>query len=259
MATPPTLVVLPVSPWSERARWALDHHRVSYRTVRHAPFIGELRLRRMIGPHARPATVPVLIDGDNVLADSWDIALYADRIGRGEPLIALHREAEVRTYAELGERISSHTRAMLLPELIKSPQALDENAPPPIPARVRALLRPVMRVGTRWFARKYGIDRSDRAQCERTMREGFEQLRSALQQGGGPYLLGKFSYADIVMATALQGIAPVADEYIRLGPATRRIWTQPQLAHEYRDLVEWRDDLYRNHRRPDAAEPVSAA
>jgi glutathione S-transferase len=253
MAAPPTLVVLPVSPWSERARWALDHHRVSYRTVRHAPFIGELRLRRLIGSRARPATVPVLIDGDDVLTDSWDIALYADRIGRGEPLIPPDRGAEVRGYAELAERISSHTRALLVPELIDSPEALDETAPLPIPASLRTLLRPVMRVGTRWFARKYGIGRSDRAQCEQTMREGFDQLRSALQRSGS-FLLHRFSYADIVMATTLQGIAPVTDEYIRLGPATRRIWTQPELAREYRDLIDWRDELYRTRRRPEMAE-----
>jgi len=258
MATPPTLVVLPVSPWSERARWALDHHRVSYRTVRHAPFIGELRLRRLIGPRTRPATVPVLIDGDAVLTDSWDIALHADRVGRGELLIPFERELEIRAYADLAERISSHARALLLPELLDNPDALDENAPLPMPGRLRALLRPVMRIGTHWFARKYGIDRSDRAQSERTVREGFDQLRRALPRSGS-YLLGTFSYADIVMATTLQGIAPVADSYIRLGPATRRVWTQPELACEYRDLIEWRDALYRDRRRPEMARPVSAA
>jgi glutathione S-transferase len=258
MATPPTLVVLPVSPWSERARWALDHHRVSYRTVRHAPFIGELRLRRLIGARTRPATVPVLIDGDAVLTDSWDIVLHADRVGRGELLIPADRELEIRAYAELAEQISTHARALLLPELIDDPEALDENTPVPIPARLAALLRPVMRLGTRWFARKYGVDRSDRAQSERTVRDGLDQLRAALEQSS-PYLLGRFSYADIVMATTLQGIAPVADTYIRLGPATRRVWTQPELAHEFRDLIEWRDALYRDRRRPEVIEPVSAA
>ena len=258
MASPPTLVVLPISPWSERARWALDHHRISYRTVRHAPFVGELRLRRLIGARTGPATVPVLIDGDAVFADSWDIALHADRVGRGALLIPADRETEIRAHAELAERISTHGRALLLPELIDNPEALDENAPLPIPARVAALLRPLMRVGTRWFARKYGIDRSDRARSERAVRDGLDQLRAALEQRGS-YLLGKFSYADIVMATALQGIAPVADAYIRLGPATRRVWTQPELAREYADLIEWRDVLYRNRRRPDTAEPVSAA
>ena len=51
-------------------------------------------------------------------------------------------------------------------------------------------------------------------------------------------------------ATMLQGVQPVADEYIRLGPATRSVWTQPALAAEFPELLAWRDALYRQHRRP---------
>src|SRR6188508_1450752 len=57
------LVQLYYSPWSERARWALDHHGLAYETVEHVPFLGEIRLRRIVGKKAARATVPVLIDG----------------------------------------------------------------------------------------------------------------------------------------------------------------------------------------------------
>jgi glutathione S-transferase len=47
----------------------------------------------------------------------------------------------------------------------------------------------------------------------------------------------------------MQAIVPVADEYLRLGPGTRAAWTRESLAREFADLVRWRDDLYRDHRR----------
>src|SRR5579862_5425480 len=101
MAVSPKLVVLSYSPWSERARWALDHHGLTYRTVQHTPFIGERRLRRLTGGRQGRATVPVLIDGDTLLTDSWDIALYADQLGPAAKLIPAGRESEVRTWVDL--------------------------------------------------------------------------------------------------------------------------------------------------------------
>jgi glutathione S-transferase len=56
------------------------------------------------------------------------------------------------------------------------------------------------------------------------------------------------------MALLLQGVAPVADQYIRLGRATRRIWTREALAAEFSELIAWRDELYAKHR----AKPPSA-
>jgi hypothetical protein len=45
MAFERKLVSLHVSPWSERAKWALDHHRLAYTVVEHVPIAGERRLR----------------------------------------------------------------------------------------------------------------------------------------------------------------------------------------------------------------------
>jgi hypothetical protein len=51
-----------------------------------------------------------------------------------------------------------------------------------------------------------------------------------------------------VVATFLQGVVPVADHYIRLGPSTRQAFTQPDLAVSYADLIHWRDRIYEQHR-----------
>ena len=79
------------------------------------------------------------------------------------------------------------------------------------------------------------------------MRETLAGLRAALARTS-PYLLGSFSYADIVMAIVLQGVTPVGDRYWQLDPATRIAWTRDDLTAEFPDLLAWRDDIYARHR-----------
>ncbi|WAS96011.1 glutathione S-transferase family protein [Nannocystis punicea] len=243
-----TLVQLDISPWSERARWAFDHHGLAYTTVEHVPVIGERKLRRLVGRRDGPATVPVLIDGDAVIADSWDIARHAERIGSGAPLFPEGRLDEVRRWNDVADAAMRSGRALAVAATLRDPAALDESMPPQMPGWVRRLLRPINRQAMRWFARKYGLSLADLAPHEARQREGFDALRAGLT-ASAPYLLGSFSYADIAAATLLQGVQPVADEYLPLGPATRAGWTQPALAREYADLLKWRDELYRKHRR----------
>jgi glutathione S-transferase len=58
-----------------------------------------------------------------------------------------------------------------------------------------------------------------------------------------------FTYADVLLATSLQGISPVADRHLPVRPATRRAWTRDAVARDYADLLAWRDWLYDTHRR----------
>ena len=151
------LIILPLSPWSERARWALDHHQLPYQKIIHAPFLGERRLRRLVGPHKPRVTVPVLLVGDQVLSESWDIALYAEREGRGAPLIPPERAAEIRGWNDRADEVMAVGRALVMGAMLASPEALDESLPPAVPGWLRPLLRPVTGYGSRWFARKYGL------------------------------------------------------------------------------------------------------
>lgn len=255
---PLRLASLKVSPWSERARWALDHHGLTYETIEHVPFIGERRLRRLIGARQGRVTVPVLVlPGGELLTESWDIALYADREGGGAPLIGA-RAAEVRAWNDLADSTMQSGRALLSAALLASPAALDETLPRDVPRWVRPLLRPVTRHGAAWFARKYDVDLAGVERHTAVLRGTLERLRAALSESS-PYLLGAFSYADIVMALLLQGVSPVADRYIRLGPATRRIWTRGALAADFPDLIAWRDALYAKHRAKPPGAPMRRA
>jgi glutathione S-transferase len=246
MSALPKLVQLSYSPWSERARWVLDHHALAYQAVEHTPFLGEPRLRRIVGRKRGRATVPVLVDGDTVLTDSWDIALYADRRGSGPKLIPASQEKQIREWTELADATSSQGRGLVVGALLASDAALDEGLPFPLPRAIRPLMRPTTRFALRWFARKYELSEDAAAEHENKMRPALDRLEHAIK--GSPYLLGTFSYADIAMATVLQGISPVGNGYIRLGPATRRAWTRPVLERAYPNLIRWRDNLYLQHR-----------
>lgn len=245
--TPVRLVILKISPWTERARWALDHHRIAYETIEHTPLLGERRLRRLVGAGKKRATVPVLLAGDQVLTESWDIALYADREGKGAKLIPPDREAEIRGWNDRADETMASGRGRVIGEVLKSPEALDEGLPPNVPGWIRPLLRPLGRQGMRWFARKYGLELESSPTQLATLRSTLEALRAAISRSP-PYMLGSFSYADIVMATCLQGVSPVSSRYIPLGPAMRRVWTHDEVAAEFADLVAWRDQLYERHR-----------
>jgi glutathione S-transferase len=255
-ASTPRLVALPLSPWSERARWALDHHRIDYQFVTHVPFLGERRLRRLVGPTKERATVPVLVLPGAVLTESWDIVQHADRHGHSPPLLPKDRLLEIQSYTDLADRTMLAGRALVMRALLASGEALDETLPPAVPAGLRPWLRPLTRYGSRWFARKYGLRWDREAEQRETVRAALARIRTQLAQSS-PYLLGSFTYADIVMALLLQSVVPVAQRFIRLGPATRRVWTSSALAAEFPDIVAWRDQLYERHRAR-ASSPVPA-
>ena len=241
------LVTLSYSPFSERARWALDHHGLAYQRISHTPFMGELKLRRLLGERRQgKATVPVLITGDEVFTSSFDIALYADREGAGVKLVPNDREAEIRAFAERVDAAMQHGRVLVVSRLLESGPARDETLPRWVPGAVRPLLRPITHFGTAWFGRKYDVDVASVAAHREALRREIEALRGAL--GGRDYVLDTFSWADIVLASIVQGFAPVEDRYIRLGEATRKIWTYRDLAEEFADLVAYRDRLYQHHR-----------
>jgi len=247
MAPTLTLIELSYSPWSERARWALDHHHLLYRRIFHEPVIGERKLRRLVGPRPGRYTVPVLLTGEEVLTESWDIASYADRVGASTPLIPKASEAAVRDWVEQADRAMAAGRAIFSLRLLGSGPARDETLPAKVPRWLRPLSRPFTWLGVRWFVHKYGLSAYEPARALALVRTFFDAVRAALTRGD--YLLGSFGYADIVAAGALQSISPVADEYIKLGKASRAIWTDAALMAEYADLVAWRDRLYARHRR----------
>jgi glutathione S-transferase len=241
------LISLHLSPWSEKARWALDHHRVPYAVEPYMPMLGEPLLRLRTGRLTGPVTVPILFDGDDALFDSFAIARHAERKGSGAPLFPAEHLAEITRWNDRTNEALTAGRAVVLTRMKTSLGAQQEALPRFIPAALRTALASTSQLILRFMASKYDIARGLEG-AEARVTAVFDELRAALD--GRAYLLdGDLTYADITAAVMLQMVRPVRDAFIRLGPATRACWTSPELEKRYPDLLEWRDQLYDKHRR----------
>jgi glutathione S-transferase len=241
-----TLYGLSQSAWTEKARWALDHHSVAYRYHEHVPVLGELLLRRKARsrPKGTKASVPLLADGDAAYCSSLAIARHAESIGGGEPLFPAGRDDEVIRWSELSDQAISAGRARVLAGLRVNREAQREALPPFVPDALRGLLAPMAMTAAMFIGSKYDVSRDPDAEGAAVLRPAFDELRAAL--GGRPYLLGSFSFADIAMAASLQTLR--VRKRSPLGPGTRAIWENIAVARDYEDLLAWRDALYAKHR-----------
>ena len=245
------LLGLPYSPWSEKARWALDARRVPYKSRTYAPLVGEPMLRLKLRKWTGRVTVPVLTDDDgHAVGDSADIARWADRRGEGPVLFPADLASEVDAFVALSERGLAAGRGLSLARVLEDDEALGEMVP-------RALQRSLGRAGTRIASmgirrtmRKYGVDGKDRATLERELSSVLDELRAALARApdGAPRtLLGRFTFADVAMAQVLAFVEPPLFG-LRIGRASRRSFTDPGMRERYADLLAWRDAVYGAHR-----------
>ena len=94
-----------------------------------------------------------------------------------------------------------------------------------------------------YLLKKYEKPTVETAEVEKLL-EGFRQSIG----GRETVLEAGFSYADILIATALQMIKPVTRKYWSIGPATREAWTLVDYEQSAADLLEWRDRLFATYR-----------
>lgn len=240
-----TLYGIVQSPWTEKARWCLDHHGLDYRYHEHVPLLGELLLRRKAHPKpGEKASVPLLVDGEEVLPDSLAIARHADAVGKGEPLFPRGEEAEATWWAEVSDRIIHVGRAHVFASLRTNRDAQRESIPAFLPGPLRSALRPMTTMALQFLSSKHDIPGDVATVVTSTLRPALEEVRRGLR--GRDYLLGRFSFADVAIAASLRALRPEARAPI--GPGTRAVWTNDAVASDYEDLLMWRDALYKKHR-----------
>ncbi len=235
------------SPWTEKARWALDHHRIPYRYHEHLMMFGMPELRWRFGLLRKDLTVPALLTKDEKIIDSFHIAQHADRTGSAEKLFPTECLHGIFQLNELCESALDTARALVLHHMPRDPESQKE-ALGFLPKPLRKILRPMAYVGMAYIRREFEVGPDSEKILLERYRSLLDNIRTKYRSAGGDYLFGSFSYGDILCAIALQGVSPVEGPWIPLGPATRRIWSNPELASEYADLIERRDHLYAKHR-----------
>ncbi len=243
-----TLVALPISPWSEKARWALDHHRVPYREVLYKPMIGEPALRARTGRLRGKVTVPVFFErGEPAIMGAFAIARRAEATGSGEALFPDGLDAEIDAWDRRTDEAMAEARMRVIERTLASDEAQAEALAGVLPKDLRHPARGVAKSVVAYLERNY----RDVTPPPGTFEAALDALRRALDRGAG-HVLGKPSFADVAAATLLQGVRPVDSRYIRLGRATRAAWTDEALAARFEDLLAWRARYYRERRAPAA-------
>ncbi len=234
-----TLWTISYSPWSERARWALRHHRVEFVEKQHLPMVGEPMLRWRA--KSNRASVPLLMVDGRPTMGSLAIAQYAQQAGSASELIpAEHERAIAQLDLDL-EPLMNAARGLVVHAIATDRDASLEG----LPRALRSLpfAAQTAAFGARYVGGKYDSKQDGAlAMC----RDGLLALRQRIS--GRKYVHDTFTFADVMVATTMQFVTPVPNDVIRLGPATRRAWTNETLGKEFEDLVKWRDVIYAERR-----------
>lgn len=256
----PTLWQIPVSHYSEKARWALDWKGVEHR--RRSPLPGThmpIALWLTRGAHY---TLPVLrLDGRNV-GDSTAIVAALEERYPDPPLypsdIALRRRAlELEEYfdEELGPAIRQLVWYELGNDRDSFASVVEHTEASPV-ARFSAGAVAYGRVftGLRFKARDAELAERSRAKVLAAL----ERLDRELEASGGDYLVGNaFSVADLTAASLFYPL--VGPEGAPLPPDQQ----MPEPFERFREPLrerrgfQWVAEMFRQHRRP-AEAPLPA-
>jgi glutathione S-transferase len=209
---PCVLVTIPISHYCEKARWALDHTGVRYREQAHLQLVHWFAARRAGGGR----TVPVLVCGDRVLADSADIVDHADaNAPQGQRLYPEDpgATAEVRALErDFDINLGPHGRRWMYNEMRGRRDLAVAYASTGVPNWERRSLPLAYPVVTRVIDRFLDITPTTAAQSEARVRMVFDAVAERLSDGR-PYLCGdRFTAADLTFA-ALAASVLMPPEY----------------------------------------------
>ncbi|MEM9860612.1 MAG: glutathione S-transferase N-terminal domain-containing protein [Myxococcota bacterium] len=230
----PTLVSIAYSPWSRRAKLALQRQGTRFRLRNYKPFVDEPWLRWRLRRPWGGVTVPVLFTAGGPICDSLAIAYWgSDRANL--PLAPARLRPEIERWNALAEDALCAGRLRATTLVVADTPALQASLPSPLPALGQPGLV-VGRAASRAILRKYA--RSDSmADWDRALDRYVETLADAL--GDRLHLCDEPSYADIVAASGLAFVSPEARSPVP--EVARAHWTRPDLVAAFPQLFEWRD------------------
>jgi glutathione S-transferase len=253
-AEKPVLWHLPVSHYSEKARWALAHKGVEHE--RRSPLPGGHMAVALWLTGGRHKTFPVVDFGDRRVGDSTAIIAELER-RFPEPALYPEDPDERRRALELedwfDEELGPHIRRYVFHELSRDSERMGGVASIQLPGP------PALagRVGKAYVGLRFGAWNRDRAAAARdTVRAALDRLDEEL--GENEYLVGEhFSVADLTAASLFYPLV--------LPPEGPRIPTDmPAALEDFRAPLRerrgwrWVEQTFRRHRRARPA-PRAAA
>lgn len=237
------LIGFKTSPWTEKARWALDARHIEYHYEEYVPLISEPSLRLRLKQLNRKVTVPVLLrpkQQGKPLMDSYDIARWAQRYGGGEDLFPAQKNAQIAHINADSERLLALVRARFTINILDNEDAKREQLPAFIPQKLYGMAN----LGLWYLVKKYDLEKQDDTQLIEKLTPILQSWRTQL--GDKDTILDQWSYADIIVASTLNFIKPHISR--SGGPASDQCQTIEPLAELFNDLCLWRDTVYEKRR-----------
>lgn len=238
-----------LSPYSEKVRLMLDYKGLAYQKIEVTPGVGQVEVYRLSGqPH-----VPVLKDGNVVVADSTEIAKYLDRQYPDRPLIPAGDKQRglcllMEEWAD--ESIGAKSQTLLFSALSSDGRFRSALLPPATPDFLRSLVEAVPADLLKALGTGIGAGPDTVSAAMESIKQDLEALCLLLQDS--PYLVGsqptladfavaglsmflKFPegpYLDIPERLKGKGVSGIADNYL------------------YAPFFSWRARLYDQYRQP---------
>lgn len=213
----PVLHVIPFSHFNEKAMWVLDLKGIPYHLCPLVDPSDRSEIKRVTA--GRSFTTPVLRTADQVLTDSTEIALWAERERPQPPLLptdpALRSECLfLEDWAD--EVLGPHARRWLFGQLMfQDPARGKAFFLTARPAWQRPLLWPLAK---RFLGRALHITPTTVRASEQALRRGLTLLDERLE--GRAFLVGeRLSLADVAVA-ALLGPLTMTGDWTRAHPRT---------------------------------------
>jgi glutathione S-transferase len=239
-----------LSQFSEKVRLVLDYKGLAYRKIEVVPGVGQLDLFRLSGQ----TQVPVLKDGNTVIADSTAIALYLDKTYPDRPIIPTnpHQKANCLLLEQWADNsIGAKGRTILL-ESLKSSSLRTSILPVGTPDLFRNLVSSIPREAIDLLGLGIGLTPDSIRAAKAEMHRSLESICLLLSQNSGAYLTGDTpTLADLTVA-GLSLLLKIPDgPYLNI-PQNLKGKGIPGFADnpDYDLFFTWRDKLYADFRQP---------
>jgi glutathione S-transferase len=251
----PVLWHIPISHYSEKARWALAHKRVEHE--RRAPLPGAHMAIALWLTRGEHKTFPVLRLDGRAIGDSSAIIEALERRWPEPPLYP-DDPAERRRALELDdffdEQLGPQMRLLAWHELRADPERMADVTAAMVPGPLKG------RPGADGFARRLGstfvqlrfrvAGAEDAAAARLKVLAALDRLEAELDASGGRYLAGdRFSVADLTAATLFYPLVNPPEGPQGLDAAAVPGFEAFRAPLKERPGYRWVEEIYRDHRR----------
>jgi glutathione S-transferase len=239
-----------LSHFSEKVRLVLDYKGLAYRKIEVVPGMGQLDLFRISGQRQ----VPVLKDGNTVVADSTAIALYLDKTYPDRPIIPTNPQQKancllLEQWADNSIGIKGRT---ILLESLKSSSLRTSILPVGTPDVLKNLIGSIPTEAIDVLGLGLGFTPDSMKAAKAEMHRSLDSICLLLSQNSCAYLTGDTpTLADLTVA-GLSLLLKIPDgPYLNI-PHQLKGKGVPGFADnpDYDLFFTWRDKLYADFRKP---------